>query len=614
MYIPFIDTLDRHKIDFPLVPMEVSWFEKGFKFFSEKVGHFILYYSDVQTVELLRPNDSPWAILYLKENIFFSKLTQSMICLRFTQDSQLKIFVNLKEKLIDQSVTVNDILEYPAFMQSSLTLQNVNIIKKKEIPHNFIENSEIVKDLDFVKFNTNLEKLKILSKDDQMIVNDSDVVKLIDNVAAKKDNTDEISQQDVINVFLIVGPPFVGKRSFAENVWGLRSKFPIESEGAFYFVSYEESELPLLTVDTFFHKILSAAHDEESETALNPGDWVLAVVPHTISHLELMGRLYSDKKFEIRAACAKLNSNDLFTKNDTPIPNLRSFLEEGFINNCFADYEGLDSSIYQSRLNSLEKAFPHVKFFELSQNKVLWSRLEQVFASNSLHKIRSSIKRQYSKASYSFTDEIIRLDYRIPILEEQLKLFKEVVIDLEGALLYPEPEPEPESEDVIRERRMNVKLRAQDELKNEILKLMQVTRGLRAKRDQGTTIPFISRLKGVFRFDGQLEKGPYSLYLSPYGFYFDNLGVATTIEPVEKQGLTLYKSSYQDFDFSNLGFYIYGQNLDPKAVTLWLNKNLLPVVESDLANRSQETDQARRPRQRQDQKSPGRAQRLGSWW
>jgi hypothetical protein len=578
LYIPFIDTLDRHRIDFPLVETEVSWFEKGFKFFSEKVGHFILYFSDVQTIDLLRPNDSPWAILNLKENLFFSKLTQPVICLRFTKESQMKIFVNLKEKLVEQAVLpVSDILEYPAFMQSSLSLQNKGIIKKKEIPHNFIENPEIVKDQDFVKFNTNLEKLRILNLDDQAVISDADVVKLIDNQAAKNGAILDLSQQEAINLFLITGPPFCGKRAFAENVWNLRSKFPTDSEGAFYMVSYDEVELNGLTCDKFYEKIMAIASEDGEEGTLNLGDWVLVVVPHTICLLTLMRKFYSDKKFVVRACCTKINSNDLFTKNSTPLPNLRRFLEEGFIGHCFIDYEGVESTVYSKRVNCLEKAFPHVKFHEISQNKVLWGRLEQVFVLLTVDHVRNQIKRQYNAASYAFTDEVIRLDYRIPILEDQLKRFKEVIIDLEGALLYPEPEPEPEPEELIRERRMNIKLRAQDELLENIRKLMQVTRGLRAKRDQSTSIPFISRMKGVFRFEGQLHKGPYSLYLSPYGFYFENLGIATQVEEIEKQGMVLFKSQYEDFEFSNFGFYIYGQNLDPKAITLWLNKNLLPV-------------------------------------
>lgn len=578
VYIPFIDSLDRHRIDFPLVPTEVSWFERGFKFFSEKIGHFILYFSDVQSVELLRPNDSPWAILALKENFFFSKLTQPVICLRFTQESQLKIFVNFKEKLVEMGMQVTDITDYPAYMQASLSLQARNIIRKKEVMHNFIENPEITKDNDFVKFNTNLEKLKILSQDDQTVVSDSDVVKMIDNKAALAGAPEDPDQQNVINVFLIVGPPLSGKRAFAENVWSLRNKFPIESEGAIYMVSYEEAKLATLTADGFFEKIMSAANDEEAEASINPGDWIVAVVPHTVDHLELMRKLYSDPKFAIRASCCKINGNDLFNKNESPVPNLRRFLEEGFVRHCFVDYEGLDSVVYTQMMNRLERAFPHIKLYELSQNKVLWSRLENVFGLQSLDRMKNQIKRAYSKATYSFGEEIIRLDYRIPILEDQLHRFKEVVIDLEGALLYPEPEPEPEPEEVVRERRRNIKLRAQDELKENIQKLMQVTRGLRAKRDQGTTIPFITRMKGVFRFEDQLEKGPYSLYLSPYGFYFDNLGVPTKIEQVEKQGLRLYKSQYEDFEFANFGFFIYGHNLDPKAITLWFNKNLLPVV------------------------------------
>lgn len=117
----------------------------------------------------------------------------------------------------------------------------------------------------------------------------------------------------------------------------------------------------------------------------------------------------------------------------------------------------------------------------------------------------------------------------------------------------------------------------QDELADSIKKLKSLMRGLFSKRDQKTN-PFITRLKGVFRFEGQLEKGVYSLYLSEHGFYFENLGVETSVETVEKGGLQLCLPRYTDFDGELLCFYIYGQNLSGPAITDWFNRNLLPVA------------------------------------
>lgn len=558
----------------------MAWFERGFKFFCEKIGHFILYFSDIQKFELYRPNDNPWIICTLKENLFFSKLTQPVICLRFYRESQLNIFVNFKEKMaeLESTVPIEDIINYPEYMKASITLQKLRILLKNEIPHNFEESSEIMKDKDFIKFNTRLEELKVLSLDDQTQVDDIDVVKLIDNQVARKSAAPEIEQQKTINLFVVVGPPFSGKRAFGQSIWDLRNQFPVESEGEFCMVSYEEANLNDLTVDSYFDQILDTVRVEEGKDGLNFGDWVLVIVPHTISHLELLAKLYADIRFTIRASCAKINLNDLYNKNDNPIRYLRRYLEEGYVTHCFADYEGMESHKYERFSNWLERAFPHMVFQEVGQNKIIWSRLEKVFKVSPMDRLRGKVLRQYNKSTYSFNEKLIRLDYRIPILEGQLHLFKEVIIDLEGALLYPEPEPEPESDEVLRERHMNLRLRAQDELKENIRKLKAVMRGLIAKRDQGTSIPFISRMKGVFRFEGKIEKGPYSLYLSPHGFYFENLGIPTELEEIEKQGLKLYKSTYEGFEFAELGFYIYGQNLDPKAITLWFNKNLLPVV------------------------------------
>lgn len=72
VYIPFTKKL-KEKIDFPLFESSITWFEKGFKFFSEKIGYFLLMIDEIKKVELMRKLDKPIAILYLTENKFFPK-------------------------------------------------------------------------------------------------------------------------------------------------------------------------------------------------------------------------------------------------------------------------------------------------------------------------------------------------------------------------------------------------------------------------------------------------------------------------------------------------------------------------------------------------------------
>ena len=597
VYIPFVDTLNRQRLDFPLISTEASFFERGLKFFSEKLGNFILFFSEVTSVTIVSAIDNPWAVFTLKENLFFSKLTQPYICLRFSKEAQKFILLRFKELLPLVNIKVEDSLEFPEFMKKSLTLQLKGVVKSptpKDI--NLLESSEMVFEEEFIKFNTQLQKLKVLSQDDHAIIDDEDVLTLLDPTTEDRKQLDSTETRDQtqddqlpICLFFIVGPPFSGKRQFSQSVYDHRSKFPNSSQASFVLVSYEDSELHDLTFESYRDRIIGLVNDSNEEERIVPGDWIFVVVPHTISHLDLVKHFKNDKKFSVEACVAKLNINDFYTKNQKPIHNLRRYLEEGYTDHCFADYEGMDSSNYSGRMMIIEEAFPHVKFHETNQNKLLWSRLQHTVCTQKYEKIKRKVALKYNVAKYEFGEEIIRLDYRIPILEEHLNRFKEVIIDYEGALLNPEPEPEPEPEERIRERMKNLRIKTHDELMESMRKLKSIMRGLIAKRDQSEEIPFITRMKGVFRFEGSLEKGPYSLYISPYGFYFENLGIKTELKALQKNDVELTKSIYDGFEFTDLGFYIYGKNLDPKNINYWFNKNLLQVIAYYLENRPKKT-------------------------
>ena len=617
LYIPFLDSLNRQKIDFPVVQTETSFFERGLKFFSEKIGNFIIFFADVTAVTLISAIDNPWAVFQLKENLFFSRLAQPFICLRFSKVAQQTIFLKFQEKLPEVGVKVEYASGFPDFMRNSSSLRALGVLREPAQKASFLENTEIACDEDFIRFNTQIQKFKILQQDDQAVVEDQDVALVIDPQAALQQQSEapreseEEAPEEKFRLYFIVGPPFSGKRQFGQAVFDQRSKFPFASRVGSVLVCYEDSELPDLTTEGYKQRILGLVNDPNEEERMSRGDWIFVVVPHTVSHLELLAYFRSDPSFSIEACVAKLNLSDFYTKNQTPILHLRRYLEEGFVSHCFADYEGMESGTFASRLNIVEEAFPHVRFHELYQNKVIWSRLQHTVSQTQADRVRRDMALKYNVASYEFGESVIRLDYRIPILEEQLHRFREVVIDLEGALLQPEQEPDPEPEDPLLKKKKFVRLNAKDLLMESINKLMAVMKGLIAKRDQAAAIPFITRMKGVFRFDGKLEKGPYSLYLSPYGFYFENLGVPTELKSVEKNGQVLQKSVYENFEFNDLGFYIYGKNLDPKAINYWFNKNLLPVTAAEPESRPQEVSQASRAHRRTGEETASRKKRLG---
>jgi hypothetical protein len=59
----------------------------------------------------------------------------------------------------------------------------------------------------------------------------------------------------------------------------LKSKFPIDKDQTTGLITYQESELPTLTVESFLQKAMAYISSE-----LTYGDWVIIVVPHTLDH------------------------------------------------------------------------------------------------------------------------------------------------------------------------------------------------------------------------------------------------------------------------------------------------------------------------------------------
>src|SRR3990167_7549743 len=133
VYIPLIESLERDKIDFPIVPTEASFFEKVLKFWSEKLGAFILLFTEVVSCKFLYGDEKGvWAIFTLKENIFFSRLAQQMFCIRFSGAAQVNIFMKLKETLTKLGLeSLEDTRVVPDFMLTGVSLRGITYNPKE---------------------------------------------------------------------------------------------------------------------------------------------------------------------------------------------------------------------------------------------------------------------------------------------------------------------------------------------------------------------------------------------------------------------------------------------------------------------------------------------------
>lgn len=69
-----------------------------------------------------------------------------------------------------------------------------------------------------------------------------------------------------------------------------------------------------------------------------------------------------------------------------------------------------------------------------------------------------------------------------------------------------------------------------DKLLEEVNKLKRVMRGVKASKK--SKLPQIHRIKGLIRFEGEIDSGIFSLYLSPFAEWIEDFEVPTSIEIV----------------------------------------------------------------------------------
>jgi len=122
------------------------------------------------------------------------------------------------------------------------------------------------------------------------------------------------------------------------------------------------------------------------------------------------------------------------------------------------------------------------------------------------------------------------------------------------------------------ERRKRIGIEVKDVFADEYQRIIKLLQGIKQPN-----LPHIKRIKGLFRKEGKLSEGIFSLYLSPYAEWIDDFEIETSIELVTKLDHEFEKPTYTEFSVEEVGFYIYGNNLDRKELIRWFNKNLLTV-------------------------------------
>lgn len=69
------------------------------------------------------------------------------------------------------------------------------------------------------------------------------------------------------------------------------------------------------------------------------------------------------------------------------------------------------------------------------------------------------------------------------------------------------------------------------------------------------------------------------MYISRYAEWLQDFEIPTKVKTVTRGDQSLVTPEYEDFSIDELGFYVYGKNLNRKDLIKWFNRNLLTQVE-----------------------------------
>lgn len=120
------------------------------------------------------------------------------------------------------------------------------------------------------------------------------------------------------------------------------------------------------------------------------------------------------------------------------ISDINLFLLPGFSSICYLDTENVEKGKIYSKINTFKDAFPHIQFEKVEGNTFSYRQVSSLLSTKYFEVRKSQLLRQISVKNYKFGYEYIFIDYRLPILRENLKTLRSLISDSEGVLLYPE--------------------------------------------------------------------------------------------------------------------------------------------------------------------------------
>jgi len=384
-----------------------------------------------------------------------------------------------------------------------------------------------------------------------------------------------------VEAIIVTGPLCSDKRQFGEMLLSLHQKFPIDKDQTVGLVGYEESELPSINDESFYEKVMKYIKDE-----LLSGDWVIIVVPHTVDHLRFIEKMHD--QVLIKNVVTKLILSYMFDSQKNTVTNLQHYLVPGYCQFAFCDPLEINEMKAVAMQNLLEDAFAETKFININQNRPIYGNIANMIRDESFGTERQQFLRRIYNRELPNMEKVYFIPYRQPVDSAKWQELKTRIIEKEGVLSKMPTEEELKAL-AIKEKTHKKKYyksteseyRIQDELAAELESLKEYIKPMLQSFTRD--FPLVKFLRGHVRFSDKLEEGVYLFQFSRWSCFERNVKVKTSISEVElAPDFMVKQAAYEDWNVSNLGFYVMGDFIDSKEVVKWFNMNLLPKVDKKL--------------------------------
>lgn len=386
LYIPLKDKVKKFGIDNKFTKIHLSWFEKGFKILSEKMGNFLVLEKNIKNISISNDMKNPSIILELNEPMFFKKFAQNFLILRFETFGLTNIFYPYREWLSKNNKKFNVLEEIP---------ENL-------IYYNDREDDFIMEDLiDFFK----TKYLYFFKKRNYDDFN-------FDKYNVLIDKGEDLTKKDGLEILLIVGD-YLKKKNLLENFSNLsyqikNNLIEYKKEDDFLNKNYEEELIDYLTNLKTEKKI------------------VLVNLPVKLNFIEIVKKL-QNLNFNVKGVCSVLNYESILKNNFSDLI-LKNYLIRGFVSFCIFYYEE-NTDDMENNFYKLKKLYPTVNFGLFKKNRITKSFLNEILKYNNFVNRKNGILRTLTDSQYEENDyQFLKIGFPLEkkVFENYLKnLFNE---------------------------------------------------------------------------------------------------------------------------------------------------------------------------------------------